>query len=260
MVTKNKMRSIRFLIVGAIATLSFTYGALVGRYHWFPFNQLSAAKSVVSKSALATRVPQNRDGRRVNHLNRIAIYDSYKTQADVAMIGDSITDFAEWAEMFPEVSIVNRGIAGDTAVGVLERLDSVLATGAKSAFIMIGVNDISEGASAEEVFAVYARILDKLLDAGVRPYVQSTLMLGEQRKRWNPTIVELNDMLKREAERKNLFYIDLNLSVASGGVLDERYTNDGIHLNAAGYRIWREKIGPIVSSAGMTTLSRRRPL
>jgi hypothetical protein len=50
-------------------------------------------------------------------------FESYKTKADIVMIGDSITDGAEWHEMFPQLNIVNRGISGDTTVGVLNRLD-----------------------------------------------------------------------------------------------------------------------------------------
>lgn len=39
---------------------------------------------------------------------------------DVVMIGESITDGAEWREVFPNVAIVNRGINGDKCAGVLK--------------------------------------------------------------------------------------------------------------------------------------------
>lgn len=67
-------------------------------------------------------------------------FESYKTKADIVMVGDSITDGAEWHEMFPQLNIVNRGISGDTTVGVLNRLEGITQTQAKKAFIMIGVN------------------------------------------------------------------------------------------------------------------------
>lgn len=67
-------------------------------------------------------------------------FEYYKTKADIVMVGDSITDGSEWHEMFPQLNIVNRGISGDTTVGVLNRLEGITQTQAKKAFIMIGVN------------------------------------------------------------------------------------------------------------------------
>src|SRR3954451_1058356 len=45
--------------------------------------------------------------------------------ADVVMLGDSITEGIDWHELFPHVRILNRGIGGDTSAGVLNRLDEV---------------------------------------------------------------------------------------------------------------------------------------
>ena len=36
------------------------------------------------------------------------------SKADIVMIGGSIIDRAEWNELFSNISIVNRGISGDT--------------------------------------------------------------------------------------------------------------------------------------------------
>ena len=46
---------------------------------------------------------------------------------DVVMIGDSLTDGAEWREIFPDQKIVNRGIDSDTTDGVLARLDEIVS-------------------------------------------------------------------------------------------------------------------------------------
>ena len=41
------------------------------------------------------------------------------------MLGDSITDEAQWDELLNSTTIQNRGISGDTTSGVLDRLNSM---------------------------------------------------------------------------------------------------------------------------------------
>ena len=44
---------------------------------------------------------------------------------DVVMLGDSITEGADWAALLPQTRVHNHGIGGDDTVGVLRRLDLV---------------------------------------------------------------------------------------------------------------------------------------
>src|SRR5690242_16816098 len=46
--------------------------------------------------------------------------------ADVVMLGDSITEGVDWHELFRDQRLLNRGIGGDTSAGVLNRLDEVI--------------------------------------------------------------------------------------------------------------------------------------
>src|SRR5579864_8146786 len=64
------------------------------------------------------------------------------TSGRVVFLGDSITDHGAWAEWFPELDAVNRGIGGDTVGGVINRLrTSVHQPCAVS--LMIGTNDLT---------------------------------------------------------------------------------------------------------------------
>jgi lysophospholipase L1-like esterase len=58
------------------------------------------------------------------------------------MLGDSLTEWGNWHELVPEHRIINRGIAGDTSSGVLDRLQEVIERRPKVVFVMIGTNDI----------------------------------------------------------------------------------------------------------------------
>ncbi len=179
---------------------------------------------------------------------RTSHFKSLAGHADIVMLGDSLTDGAEWREMFPSLNIVNRGIAGDTTDGVLERLDQVLALHPKQVFIMVGINDVAESKrGVDAVAADYKAIVSKLEQRGVRVVVQSTLPCNEAKGAWkecaalNPQIRRLNARLAALASAK-VTYIDLWPRLANGGSLRAEYTYDGIHLNGDGYRQWQSAI------------------
>src|ERR1700722_10010799 len=73
-------------------------------------------------------------------------------QNALVFLGDSITQ--GWGDdmggSFPGVKVANRGISGDTSRGVLIRLkDDVLALHPSGVVILIGCNDLEEGADPE---------------------------------------------------------------------------------------------------------------
>jgi len=70
-------------------------------------------------------------------LEKKSFFDAFHAPAAVVMVGDSLTDGAEWGELFPGAGIANRGIDGDTTDGVLERMDAILALHPAKAFVMI---------------------------------------------------------------------------------------------------------------------------
>jgi lysophospholipase L1-like esterase len=72
----------------------------------------------------------------------------------VVFLGDSITQ--GWGgglgAAFPGVKVANRGISGDTTRGVLLRLqDDVLALDPAAVVLLIGTNDLEEGASPDTI-------------------------------------------------------------------------------------------------------------
>ena len=57
-------------------------------------------------------------------------------------------------------------------------------------------------------------------------------------------IIEANKLIEALCEgRKNVPYIDVySALVDQKGMLDQRYTNDGLHLMGEGYLAWKEVI------------------
>jgi lysophospholipase L1-like esterase len=182
---------------------------------------------------------------------------------EVVMLGDSLTDRSEWAELFPGQDIANRGIDGDTSDGVLARLDDILAGQPRHAFVMIGINDLADGGrKVDAVFANYSAIVARLERAGVRVVVQSTLPCNEAKSQWkscaavNGKIARLNARLATLASAR-VSFADLRPLLAPGGNLDSELTLDGVHLNGEGYRRWQRAIAPLMPAPNQRTGEKR---
>lgn len=160
----------------------------------------------------------------------------------IVMLGDSITDEGEWAELLDSRLIQNRGISGDTTDGVLQRLDSINKS-VEKVFIMIGVNDIMRGKEVDEIFTNYLKIIKTFKDKNIKVYIQSTLYIGETRKiNFNTKVEELNKRLEKYAAENKITFINLNPIFAPNKVLEKKFTFDDLHLNGSAYKLWAEEI------------------
>jgi lysophospholipase L1-like esterase len=180
-----------------------------------------------------------------------SFFDVLGAYASTVMIGDSLTDGAEWKEMFPGVAVANRGVDGDTTAGILRRMDGIMSARARKAFIMIGINDFKEGRTVDEVFQDYRSIVSRLEEGGMKVFVQSTLLCNEAKAGWiactaiQRKIRELNRRLAGLASAK-VAYIDINAGLSGPEGLRPDLTIDGVHLTGEGYRIWRDEISKFV--------------
>jgi lysophospholipase L1-like esterase len=180
-----------------------------------------------------------------------SFFDTLGTYASTVMIGDSLTDGAEWKEMFPGSAVVNRGVDGDTTAGVLRRMDGITSARARKAFIMIGINDFKDGRTVDAVFQDYRSIVSRLEEGGMKVFVQSTLLCNESKAGWiscaaiQGKIRELNRRLAGLASAK-VTYVDINVGLTGPEGLRPDLTYDGVHLNGEGYRIWRDEISKFI--------------
>ena len=164
-----------------------------------------------------------------------------KSDAKIVMLGDSITDEGEWSELWGKV-VQNRGISGDTTSGVLDRLYTI-STSIEEVYIMIGVNDIMRGAKAQDVYLNYEKIVQFFQKKGIKVNIQSTLYIGESRKKdFNVEVEKLNEKLKLFAKQNNIRFIDLNQILSSNKVLKADFTKDDLHLNGDAYKLWIAEI------------------
>jgi len=224
-------KNIAYNIIIIIAT--FTYGVIVGKYEVFPYELIVKIKHVVVAELHAPIIKP-----------RVTQFSYFHPQREIVMIGDSITQGGIWSEIFPNVSIANRGVWGDTSADILRRMDTIFNVNSSKAFIMLGYNDITNGLSVSEILVNYEEIIEKLRYKNTEVIIQSTLecsitKCSEKLKK----IRELNQKLESYANRNSLVFININkeLSTEDEGLLLS-YTRDGVHLLGGGYSVWAASI------------------
>lgn len=168
----------------------------------------------------------------------------YSYPTDVVFAGDSITYRCQWNEMFPDLSIKNRGIPSDTTEGMLARLDSIIKTKPDKVFLMIGINDISLQVEEQTIIDNYSCILDIMAAyTDIEVYVQSILPVSQNSGISKEEIVRINHGIWEMCQEKEIVYIDLyDLFSDDSGWLKGQYNGDGVHINAKGYECWRNNI------------------
>ncbi len=174
------------------------------------------------------------------------------TENEIIFLGNSITDGAEWVELFANPNVKNRGIGGDDTDGVLDRLAEVTSSQPAKVFIMIGTNDLAYGKSVEHIKNNYIEMVKRIKSdsPNTKIYMESVLPVDEaiHYTRPNAKILELNAFLKELSAKENLTYIDLTkVFTSEDGKLKTEYSIDGLHINGKGYDAWVEIIKPFVN-------------
>lgn len=172
---------------------------------------------------------------------------------DIVFVGNSITNGAEWSELFNNKRIKNRGISGDTAEGVLNRLSSVTDGKPKIIFLMIGINDLIRGKSPDSTAIIIEKIVIKIKHDSPKTkiYLQSVLPANRNFKEnvvAQGGIRGMNERLMKIAAEQQITYIDLfsHLKLEDSDGINLKYSNDGLHLMGEGYLIWKNTIKPYV--------------
>ncbi len=165
----------------------------------------------------------------------------------IVMLGNSLTQSCEWSELMQNPKIVNRGIAGDMTGGLIMRLNEITQHQPTKIFLMIGVNDLSVH-SLDDILKNYESIVADILlkTPSTKLYLQSILPVNNQVRnsgKSNLDIVFLNKKIENIATENGLVFLNLHpLFVDEEGELNSNLTQDGIHLDASGYLIWKKEL------------------
>lgn len=175
-------------------------------------------------------------------------------EGQVVFFGDSITELLNISDWYGEYSLksglelYNRGIGGDTTIGLYKRAkENVLCIKPKAAVILIGTNDLGLGFDPDFVEKNMENTLKlfkeecpdcKVILEAIYPVIE-----GKAGKRKNSDILDANRRYKALAEKYGAAFIDLTDKLAdASGNLKSEYTYDGLHLSAKGYEVTSREI------------------
>ena len=168
---------------------------------------------------------------------------------ETVMIGNSLTENGgDWGKRLHKKHVRNRGIIGDEAQGIYDRLDEITSAKPRNIVLMVGINDVSHGLSADSVMIQVTKVIDKICTdtPKTRLYVQSLLPINESFGRYKKLtgktelIPEINRKLEEYVRARGLRFINLFPLFTEGNssILRQELTKDGLHLNEEGYTIW----------------------
>jgi lysophospholipase L1-like esterase len=145
------------------------------------------------------------------------------------------------------VLVSNRGIGAEVIDDVLARLDTALDA-PRAVFLLIGTNDLGNGARAEEVVARAKRLCQAITERldGAPLFVQSVLPRAAS---YAAEVAVLRREYRRLVETlPNAHFVDLVPVLGTpDGTLRTDLSEDRLHLNGDGYRAWVQVLEPLVA-------------
>lgn len=166
------------------------------------------------------------------------------SQGALVLVGDSLTQGGDWEAWLPGEDVRNLGVAGDTTDDVVARLGDIVEARPAMIVLLIGTNDLAWRRSAEHVVRNIETILVTLRKElpETRILVQSVMPRGRE---FADQIRDINRHLWQFAPTVHAAWLDLWPAMAlDDGELNPVYTDDRLHLNEEGYRMWLSELVP----------------
>ncbi len=161
-----------------------------------------------------------------------------------AFVGDSLTQGGNWQEWFPDETVYNFGVGGDTTDDVIARLGEVIESRPGAVILLIGTNDLAWRRSAEHI----VRNLETILVTVRRDLPESRILVQSVMPRGHEFASEIRDVnrhLWQFAPTVHAHWLDLWPALAlEDGELNPTFTEDRLHLNESGYAAWLAELQP----------------
>lgn len=185
---------------------------------------------------------------------------------NVALLGDSITEYMPYvidksiklgfnapmiSSKLPE-SDITFYICGMSNIGVGSYHQNLWKDVNKDNIdyfvLLIGINNIlrpdcdyDHKETLDDTFEKLKLFIEEIISSGKELIVE--LLYPTDRIEPNYSIIKLNEKLKAYCIENNIDYLDLyHKLIGTNGLIDYRYTNDGLHPNETGYMLIIEEL------------------
>lgn len=188
-------------------------------------------------------------------INRFAEIDRSQTPPEGAILFVGSSSIRLWQSLrsdFPQFKVINRGFGGSQFEDVNHYFGQIVTPyRPKKIVLYVGENDIADGKqTAENIledFKTFVALRDKnlpntpLVFISLKPSISRWQMWSEMNK--------ANALIKSEIKKhKRIQFADLGSKMlgADGKPLPDIYVSDNLHMNAKGYKIWKENLLPFL--------------
>lgn len=187
-------------------------------------------------------------------MKRFAEIDRAQTPPDNAILFVGSSSIRLWESLrsdFPNYKVINRGFGGSQFEDVNHFFGQVVTPYKPRKIVLyVGENDIDGKQTAENVledFKTFVALRDKnlpntpLVFISLKPSILRWQMWSEMNK--------ANELIKAEIKKhKRIRFADLASKMlgADGKPLPGIYVADNLHMNANGYKIWKENLLPFL--------------
>ena len=137
------------------------------------------------------------------------------------------------------LEFIVKGISGELTEEMIRRFDEdVLALKPNYVIILGGTNDIGWGLSMESIADNLFSMYDMAIKASIVPIAVTVPSIRGFDSLIHPRQV-LNDMIKKHCISLNITYVDFFKASSEKEIqrLSAVYSNDGLHLSTAGYKL-----------------------
>jgi len=214
--------------------------------------RLIALAALVAAPQLVCQTAVSEPPRGQAEIDRFEAADRAHYPAPGTIVFAGSSSIARWESLdkdFTGIPVLNRGIGGYTLHENVQSFDRIVLPYKPPIIVLYsGENDLTEGRTPEDVFQDFQNfvaLVHTKLPATRIVYVSIKPSIA----RWALTdsIRAANRLIQDYVGKdKTLQYIDVFTPMldASGQLRRELYVEDGLHMNASGYAIWRKLILP----------------
>jgi lysophospholipase L1-like esterase len=169
----------------------------------------------------------------------------------IVFVGSSsIRMWTDLPAAFPNYPAINRGFGGSTMKDLLYYFDRLVAVYEPSLVVVYeGDNDLAGGAPVDDVyedFVTFVTLMEEQIPESdfafisVKPSPSRAAILDK--------MIDLNTRLKTLAEEHDGLFMDVyeRMVDEEGNPLERFFLSDNLHMNSAGYRVWRQVITPVL--------------
>lgn len=171
----------------------------------------------------------------------------------VLFVGSSSIRKWQTAEGFPDFPVINRGFGGSHVSEVNHFFERIVFKYSPRVIVFYaGDNDIADGKSPEQVFHDFQKFAE--LVHGQLPETRLIyLPIKPSLARWPkwPEMQAANSLAEKYArEQAWITYLDTATPMLGddGRPRAELFVEDGLHMNAEGYRLWNERLRPVLQT------------